>query len=450
MKRFLTVIIGAMLALACAAPGETFRDGETVCFLGDSISHGGRFHSYVYDYYLTRFPERTIRFVNAGVSGDSARGAMGRLAEDVIDKRPSAVVVMLGMNDVGCGNYVADPDAAKKAAQESALENYRRSMDALLARIRAELDPRILAITPSPFDQTAVNDRNNNQPGCNDGLARCAAAVRELAAKHRGEVVDFHRPMTALNLERQKSDPAFTLIGPDRVHPGPPGHLMMAWLFLKAQGAPSRVSLVAFDAAAGRAIEAENARVRDAVRTADGASFTVMAGALPFPIEDAARPVLALAPIERDLNQEILKVTNLSRGTYELAIDGTAVAKHTAAEWAAGINLALNGATPQARQAQTVAKLNEARRSAEVVLRNHAAVRGFLRSRKVDPDDLAAAATFAESQTNKTGYFESKIPDYVKTWGRRAEAVAKVEDLGGQALAARKPEPRVYVIRRIP
>jgi hypothetical protein len=157
-----------------------------------------------------------------------------------------------------------------------------------------------------------------------------------------------------------------------------------------------------------------------------------------------------MVPVEQDLNQEILKVTNLSPGTYELTIDGIAVAQHTAAEWATGINLAFNAATPQARQAQAVAKLNEARRTAEVVLRNHAAVRGFLRSRKVDPDDLAAASAFGESLTNKTGYFEGKIPGYVKAWGGRAEAVAKVEDLGRQALAARKPVPHVYVIRRVP
>jgi hypothetical protein len=225
---------------------------------------------------------------------------------------------------------------------------------------------------------------------------------------------------------------------------------MMAWLFLRAQGAPALVSRVVVDAAAGRVGEAANARVADPRRTGDGCSFTVTAGALPFPIEDAALPLLAMAPVERDLNQEILKVTNLSPGTYELAIDGTGVARHTAAEWAAGINLALNVATPQARQARTVAGLNEARRAAEVVLRNHAAVRGFLRSRKVDPDDLAAASAFGESLTNKTGYFESKIPGYVKAWGGRAEAVAKVEDFGRQALAARKPMPHAYVIRRVP
>ena len=313
MKRFLSGLIGALLI--CSARAELFKDGETVCFFGDSITHGGRFHSYIYDYYLTRFPDRTVRFVNAGVSGDSAGGAQGRLADDVAANKPAAVVVMFGMNDVGRGNYVAEPNEQQRAAQRQALERYRANMERLTARLRAEAgEPRLLFVTPSPFDQTGVNDRNNNQPGCNDGLARCAEIVRELAAQNKDTVVDFHAPMTALNLERQRSDPSFTIIGPDRVHPGAPGHLMMAWLFLKAQGAPALVARVEIDAAAGRVVASENATVTGLEKRDGGWSFTVLEQALPFPIDPAARPLLAWVPIERELNQEVLTVRGLAPG----------------------------------------------------------------------------------------------------------------------------------------
>jgi len=71
-----------------------------------------------------------------------------------------------------------------------------------------------------PFDQTCVNQLDNNQPGCNDGLAKCAEIGRELASKYKAEVIDLHGPMTAFNLQRQKSDPPYTVIGQDRVHRG--------------------------------------------------------------------------------------------------------------------------------------------------------------------------------------------------------------------------------------
>ena len=236
MKRVFCIVLAIASLLSGSVRAELFKDGETVCFLGDSITHGREYHSMIYAYYLTRFPDRTIHFVNAGISGDSAGGALGRLDDDVISKSPSTVVVMLGMNDVGRGNYVANPTEKQLAAQVAALDRYRANMDKVLGRLSSETSAGFMLMTPSPFDQTCVNQRGNNQPGCNDGLAKCAEIVRQLAAKYHAEVIDLHGPMTAFNLEHQKSDPTYTLIGPDRVHPGPPGNLMMAWLFLKAQG----------------------------------------------------------------------------------------------------------------------------------------------------------------------------------------------------------------------
>jgi len=446
MKR--QVVLVALFLLLSSAYGEAFRDGETVCFLGDSITHGGRFHGFIYNYYLTRFPERTIRFVNAGISGDSAGGAQGRLTEDVSDKKPTSVAVMFGMNDVGRGNYVADPDAQKKQAQQRALDGYRANMEKLVARIRGEAgDPRLLFITPSPFDQTVVNDRNNNQPGCNDGLGLCAVMVREMAKKNGGTVVDFHAPMTAFNLERQKSDPAYTLVGPDRVHPGAPGHLMMAWIFLKAQGVPALVSKVAVDAAQSRVSASENADASGVTAKDGECRFTVLEKALPFPVDEAAKPMLALLPIERDLNQETVAVAGLSSGSYEVLIDGAAVGSFPASALAAGVNLAFNEATPQFKQAQAVAKLNEVRRSTECVLRNYAAVRWFLKHRQVNPDDLAAVTVFAETKMGKTGYYEGQVAGYVKNWPNRADVIAKVAASEHELFAARKPVAHTYVVR---
>jgi len=45
-------------------------------------------------------------------------------------------------------------------------------MEKLVGHIRTEAgDPKLLLCTPSPFDQTVVLRKQNNQPGCNDGLA---------------------------------------------------------------------------------------------------------------------------------------------------------------------------------------------------------------------------------------------------------------------------------------
>lgn len=426
---------------------EMFQNGEAVCFLGDSITHAKSFHGMILAYYLTRFPDRTIHFINAGVAGDNAGAAMVRLEEDVIVKQPSTVVVMMGMNDVGRGNYVADPTDARLAAQEHSLNAYRTNMERLLERLARELSPKFILLTPTPFDQTCVNDRNNNQPGCNEGLGKCGDIVRELAPRFNALIVDLHGPMTAFNLEKQKADPHYTLIGPDRVHPGLPGDFMMAWLFLKAQGVPALVSTVAFDAGTGQVTDAANATLSEIGRTDSGWTFTVQEKALPYPVDTRLDEMLHELPVEQDLNQENLRITGLPEGNHILLIDGTEVACHTAGEWNQGINLAFNSATPQYRQAQHVLQINEKRRQTEVKLRDYACSRWFLRLRKIDPDNLEAVKEYAETKMAKTGYYEQRIPIYLAEWAGRAGVEAEVNRLEQEALQARIPGSHRYEIQ---
>ena len=53
----------------------TFRDKDLVVFLGDSITEDNAYAGILADWYLTRFPERDVRFVNSGVPGEVGGGA---------------------------------------------------------------------------------------------------------------------------------------------------------------------------------------------------------------------------------------------------------------------------------------------------------------------------------------------------------------------------------------
>lgn len=443
----IAVVLG-IWAIMGSVRAEPFKHGETVCFLGDSITAGGRYQAVIADYYLTRFPERTIHFMNAGRSGDTSGGSLVRLQADVIDRKPTSVAIMFGMNDVNRGAYVADADEKRRTAQQQALDGYKGNMAKVVARIRAEAgEPKLLFLTPSPFDQTVVLEKQNNQPGCNDGLGRCAEIMRELAAKNDAAVVDFHGPMTALNLAQQKKDPKWTIVGGDRVHPGAPGHLMMAWLFLKAQGAPSIVSKVAIDAAAARTTEQVNAEVTAVAKKDGGVVFTVLEKALPFPIDPAGRSVLELLPIEKDLNQEIFSVAGLAEGSYEVRIDGAVVGRHTAEELARGINLASNAATPQYKQAQIVARYNELRRNAEAQACSLLNTRRWMQSHyKVNVDDPAAVQAHYDSFKDKTEYNAAMALNYIKTWPQYAELRKQVEAHEKQAMTSRTPVLHEYAV----
>lgn len=67
--------LGSSAALADSKP-QAFQKGETVCMVGDSITHGGMYHSNLYLFYATRFPTREVRLVNCGISGIRLRARL--------------------------------------------------------------------------------------------------------------------------------------------------------------------------------------------------------------------------------------------------------------------------------------------------------------------------------------------------------------------------------------
>ncbi len=443
----------ATLARAQDLTPAQFEDGDVVCFIGDSITHSRKYHSYVYDYYLTRFPERRIRFVNCGIAGDSAGGAVWRFDWDILPTDPDVVCIMFGMNDVSRGLYgKTHPDEANLAARRVALDRHRENQLALAQKLKAAFDPRFVFITPSPYDDTAQIDMENLF-GVNAALATCGEYARELAAEIDGGVADFNGPMTALNLEHQKQDPSFTIVGPDRVHPGDVGMLVMAYLFLKAQQVPAVVSHLALDGETGRVEACENAQVSNVAVRPEGLEFDYLQNALPFPVEPGAAGALELVPFTAELNRETFAVRLKREGTCRLLIDGEEVGRYTSGELGAGVNLAANAHTPQYRQAQALHAVNERRRGLEVRLRSHAQVKMMLLRAEVEEADKAAVRAyfddFLAKNSSNAGYFRSQFDNYLRTGPERQQIEAQLEELLQQLWRQNRPVSHHYQIVRV-
>ena len=74
-------------------------DKNAVIFLGDSITQG-------WSSLKKDFPQYKV--ANRGISGDTTRGVRYRLAEDVLILHPTAVVLLIGTNDLGLGGKPED------------------------------------------------------------------------------------------------------------------------------------------------------------------------------------------------------------------------------------------------------------------------------------------------------------------------------------------------------
>src|SRR6202161_1300838 len=79
------------------------HDGDTVVFLGDSITAARQYGEIIEEYTLLRFPRWKVKFINAGKGGETARPSLARLETDVFGHGATLVTVAYGINDIGWG-----------------------------------------------------------------------------------------------------------------------------------------------------------------------------------------------------------------------------------------------------------------------------------------------------------------------------------------------------------
>ena len=365
-----------LLSLICLSCGclqaqtaiPRFEKGERVVFVGNSIIHGGHYHSFIWLYYMTRFPDQPITIMNAGIGGESAWDIKDRLDYDVFDRKPTYVTLTFGMNDTGYDVYMKDN--AKELSEEriaKSLESYREIEERLLAKNKIT---KVL-IGGSPYDETS---RFNHfiLHGKNDAILKIIDAQRASAKKNDWGFVDFNQPMRELSLKEQEKDSTFTFCRIDRIHPDNDGQMVMAYLFLKAQGlAGNEVSSVSIDAHRSSITARKNCKVSKLKKNGSNLTFDYLAEALPYPLDSVSRSgwgskrsqrdAMQLVPFMEEFNQERFQVTNLERGTYRLTIDNQFIDDFSVEQLADGINLADYPNTPQYQQAMKIMYLNEER-----------------------------------------------------------------------------------------
>lgn len=457
MKRLVAFFLSLVLLGASAtAQVQPFKTGDKIAFVGNSITEQGYYESYIWLYYMLHFPGKRIVVLNRGIGGDRAEDIYKRLDDDVLASDPDVIVVTFGMNDSGYFEYLrgnADSVARVHVADS------RHYFDLIQDKLKKLPNVKKVIILGSPFDET-VKLKSAVFPGKVQAMEQIAAFQTAAAKENHWGLVDFLHPMTEIDLREQKKDSTFTLTGNDRIHPGNSGHFVMAWLFLKAQGlAKLPVADIAIDAKTGKLDRAENCRITNltsaGAKTAGGNAktdavnadvrFDYLANSLPFPVDTVPRlwgnphrqsEALPVMPFYTEFNREMLRVTGLGSGDYELHIDGKPIAQFTASELGQGVNLAKLPNTPEYEQAMAVLQLNEERMGLESKLRQYYWLQfDYLRGigRKFN-DDLvtmdsvnAKAAKDWAVNSKRDSYRAGRYPAVRKAWEQESKML--VDDI---------------------
>ena len=105
--------------------------GERIVFLGDSITQGGDrpggYVTLVREAVAAALPDKGVEVLGAGISGNKVPDLEKRLDRDVLEKKPTTVVVYIGINDVW----------HSQRGQGTPKDAFEKGLRSLVERIRA-------------------------------------------------------------------------------------------------------------------------------------------------------------------------------------------------------------------------------------------------------------------------------------------------------------------------
>jgi lysophospholipase L1-like esterase len=200
--------------------GDSITDCERARPIGEGLfgALGKGYVSMVEATLTATMPERRIRVVNMGTSGNTVLGLAARWKTDVLDLHPDWLSVMIGINDVW-----RQFDLPLQTEEHVLLDRYTHVLGDLVQKTRPMVKGLIL-LTPY------VIESNPSDP-MRAMMDRYGAAVKQVASAHNCLFVDVQAAFDAVLRHVHPMALAW-----DRIHPNQAGHMVIAKALLTALG----------------------------------------------------------------------------------------------------------------------------------------------------------------------------------------------------------------------
>lgn len=300
----------------CSAVGDciTLQDGMTWVFFGDSITNAHGYSDYMETYFHLRYPELDLHFRGIGRGGATIPEGTtgGRYDKLVYALSPDVVSEMFGHNGSATATEFRD-------------QLYDLADNYIVAKNNA---------TPVMFGPHPTNTSTGKPVllSYSTELVGVAQARDYVYANIWQYLLDIWAPNLA-------SGSPVSLQEANAIHPGPSGHLGIAYALLSKMNAEGDVSSATINATNATLLAQSHATISNIATTSDGIDFTRLDDRLPMAWDDEAREIIRLMPQVLDMNRYMLTVNGLSSGTYEVYVDGVLSGTTTASKLATGWNM---------------------------------------------------------------------------------------------------------------
>jgi len=338
MKPILTLLSAALLlAVAPLRADLVLKPNDVVAICGDSITEQKQYSVFMEDYCLMCQPVEGLRIIQFGWGGEQASGFQARVNSDILPFKPTVVTTCYGMND---GGY--------KAMEQATGQFYQQHLQEAIDQLKAGGVKTIILGSPGCVDTVTFHNPDHAPVSplagvYNQTLDALRGIARDLAQKDGLGFADVHTPMMdAMAKAKAAYGGSYAFSGGDGVHPGPNGHLVMAYAFLKALGCDGAIGTITVDLGAGNAEGTPGQKIvscKNGTIEVESTRYPFCFQGSPDKPEQTTASVLNFFPFNADLNRYLLVVKGL-KGSKAKVTWGSETKEFSVADLAKGINLA--------------------------------------------------------------------------------------------------------------
>jgi lysophospholipase L1-like esterase len=227
------VPLATLLAALFAASAHAAKDrptplkkGERIVFLGDSITQAGAgpkgYVTLIKKALQEKHPELGVAVIGAGISGNKVPDLQRRLERDVLARKPTVVVIYIGINDVWHGER--DP------ARGTPKDRFEAGLKEIIGKIQ-KAGASVVLCTPSVIGEKKVGANN-----LDTRLDEYSDISRKVARATESRLCDLRKAFVAYLKENNPEDRAQGVLTSDRVHLNDAGNRFVAETILKCLG----------------------------------------------------------------------------------------------------------------------------------------------------------------------------------------------------------------------
>jgi lysophospholipase L1-like esterase len=312
-----------------SAKGSVLKKGHRVAIVGDSITEQKLYSKFIETYLTLCLSDLDLHVLQLGWSGETAPGFLGRMNNDLLPWKPDVVTTCYGMND---GGY--------RAYDESIGRQYLAAMTDIVGRLKKS-GATVVVGGPGAVDFNFFRNPKTKPEVYNDNLSHLSGLAKKLAETEGFPHADvFGAMMAAQEKAKAALGQNYDVCGKDGFHPGPNGHLLMAYAFLKGMGLDGQIGSITVDLK-GKAASSEGHKI---VGEETG-KVELESSRYPFCFigdeksSGGTKSILPFVPFNADLNRLTLVVKNLDGASAKVTW-GAASKSFSREELQKGINLA--------------------------------------------------------------------------------------------------------------